>query len=270
MSDASEVRARAHEIRRLVVRMCRARGQGYVGQGLELADLIACLYHAELRRREDGSFLDRFVLSTGHSAIALYAGLHTVGVYDEEELLTYGADGSRIEESPLEDLPGFEVTGGSLGQGPSQAAGMALGERLRGSGARVYCQLSDGELQEGAVWEAFMFAVHRRLGNLCFVVDVNGEQADGATAQILDVEPVERRLAAFGLRVARIDGHDVDALLGAFGWARAQDGAPAAIVCDTIPGKGVPSLESYEKVHYVRAGQDVWARALAELEEVAP
>jgi transketolase len=265
-----ELLERAHEIRYVVLRMCRARGQGYAGQGLELADMVACLLHGEMRRREDGSYLDRFVLSTGHSAIALFAGLHTVGDYTLEELLTYGMDGSPIEESPLEDMRGFEVTGGSLGQGPSQAAGLALGERMLRTGARVYCQLSDGELQEGAVWEAFMFATHRRLGNLCFLVDNNGEQADGATAQILGVEPVEDKLASFGLRVRRIDGNSVKALMEALSWAREEDGSPAAIVCDTRPGKGVPSLESYEKVHYVRAPDEVWERALAELREAAP
>jgi transketolase len=128
-----------------VIEMCRGRGQGYAGQGLGLADLVAALYFSELREG-----LDRLVLSTGHSAIVLFAALHEQGLYELDELRTYGMDGSRIEESPLEGTPGFEITGGSLGQGPSQAVGIALGERLRGSDARVYCILSDGELQERA------------------------------------------------------------------------------------------------------------------------
>jgi len=265
-SAHAEIAGHAHEIRRVVLQMCRGRGQGYAGQGLELADMLACLFHGEMRRLDDGSYLDRFVLSTGHSAIALFAALYTVGEYTLEELLTYGMDGSSIEESPLDDMRGFEVTGGSLGQGPSQAAGLALGERMRGTGARVYCEVSDGELQEGAVWEAFMFAAHRGLGNLCFLVDNNGEQADGATADILGVEPIEDKLRSFGLRTSRIDGNSVPALTEALRWAREDNERPAAIVCDTTPGKGVPSLERYEKVHYVRAPDEIWERALAELE----
>ena len=251
----------ARRIRQLVVAMCRSRGQGYAGQGLELADALGVLFCDRLRR--DGPALhDRFVLSTGHSAVALYAALVTVGVYDEEEVLDYGRDGSEIEESPLETAPGFEVTGGSLGQGPSQAAGIALGERMAGRDVRVVCQLSDGELQEGAVWEAFMFAGHHRLSNLTFFVDCNGEQADGATADILDVEPLVEKLRAFGLDATRLDGHDHDALAAAFDAAFASS-APTVLVLDTLPGKGVPTLEHYEKVHYVRVGEDVW-RAAAE------
>ena len=142
----------ALQVRRRVIDMCLGRGQGYAGQGLALADVLTHLYFRVMRRRPDGTYLDRFVLSTGHSAIGLFAVMGELGVYDAEELRTYGQPGSRIEESPLEGTPGFEITGGSLGQGLSQAVGMALGERLRGDGARVYCMVSDGELQEGQVW----------------------------------------------------------------------------------------------------------------------
>ena len=254
---------RAREIRRLVLEMCRGRGQGYAGQGCELADVMAVLFHDRLRR--DGDDLhDRFVLSTGHSAIALYAALGTVGTYTEEQLRTYGEDGSEVEESPLEEAPGFEVTGGSLGLGPSQAVGMALGERMRGSGRRVVCQLGDGELQEGAVWEAFLLAGARGLGDLTFFVDRNGEQADGATADVLDVEPLLDKLHAFGLDAEVVDGHDHDALRRAFDAALASR-RPTCLVLDTVPGKGVPTLETHVKVHYVRVDDDVWAQALAEV-----
>jgi transketolase len=257
----NELAARAHSIRRIVIRMCMARGQGYAGQGLALAELVACLYFRELRRDRD-----RLVLSTGHSAIALFAALGELGVYDLEELETYGLDGSRIEESPLEGTPGFEITGGSLGQGLSQAVGMALGERLLGRDGRVYCLLSDGELQEGQVWEAAMCAGHYRLDNLVALVDDNRMQADGATADVMTVEPIVDKLAAFGFAARRIDANDLDQVVEAFAWAREQHGRPAALVCETLPGKGVPSFEVYEKVHYIRAGREVWERALAELE----
>lgn len=251
---------RAQAIRRTVVRMCRGRGQGYAGQGLALADLMACLYWQELRPD-----LDRLVLSTGHSSIAVFAALGELGVYPMQELETYGMDGSRIEESPLEGAPGFPITGGSLGQGLSQAVGMALGERLRGRDGRVYCLLSDGELQEGQVWEAAMSAGHYGLDNLVVLVDNNHTQADGRTAEVMGVEPVPEKFAAFGFAARRIDAHDVDAILGAFAEARATRGTPTALVCETVLGKGAPTLEAYRNVHYVRAEDSVWERAAAEL-----
>jgi transketolase len=250
---------RAHGIRRTVIRMCAGRGQGYAGQGLALADLMACLYFRELREH------DHFVLSTGHSAIAVFAALHELGLYGLEELEGYGMDGSRIEESPLEGTPGFEITGGSLGQGLSQAVGTALGERIKGTDSRVYCIVSDGELQEGQVWEAAMAAGHHRLDNLAVLVDNNRMQADGATADVMTVEPVDAKFSAFGFAARRIDAHSLDEILEAFDEARATKGKPTALICETLPGKGVPSFEVYEKVHYIRAERAVWERALAEL-----
>jgi transketolase len=239
--------------------MCRGRGQGYAGQGLALADLMAVLHWHELRPDRD-----RLVLSTGHSAIAVFAALGELGHYAMAELETYGMDGSRIEESPLEGLPGFPITAGSLGQGASQAVGMALGERLRGDG-RIYCLLSDGELQEGQVWEAMMAAGHYRLDNLVILVDDNGTQADGRTADVMSVEPAVDKLAAFGLAARRVDAHDIEALLSAFAHARATKGRPTALVCRTVLGQGAPTLEAYRNVHYVRAEAAVWDRAAAEL-----
>jgi transketolase len=264
--DLAEVATR---IRRRVLDMCAGRGQGYAGQGLALADVLAHLYFRVMRRRPDGSYLDRFVLSTGHSAIGLFATLGEAGLYQQEELHTYGQAGSRIEESPLEGTPGFEITAGSLGQGLSQAVGMALGERLRGSGARVYCLLSDGELQEGQVWEAAMSASHHRLGNLTALIDNNNMQADGVTAEIMSVEPVVERFTAFGFETQRIDGHDHDALRRALPSAalppeRARD-RPRAIVLQTVPGRGVPEFERHHKVHYLRLEQSAWAEAIAAL-----
>jgi transketolase len=263
--DPAEVATR---IRRRVLDMCAGRGQGYAGQGLALADVLAHLYFRVMRRQPDGSYLDRFVLSTGHSAVGLFAALGEAGLYEQDELRTYGQPGSRIEESPLEGTPGFEITAGSLGQGLSQAVGMALGERLRGSGARVYCLLSDGELQEGQVWEAAMSASHHRLGNLTALIDNNNMQADGVTSQIMSVEPVVERLTAFGFDTQRIDGHDHDALTRALPPAEqagiAQD-RPQAIVLQTVPGKGVPEFERHHKVHYLRLEPAAWSEAITAL-----
>lgn len=254
-----ETRARA--IRRTVIRMCMARGQGYAGQGLALADVLASLYFSEV-----DSSRDTVVLSTGHSAVAIFAALHEQGIYELEELETYGMDGSRIEESPLEGTPGFPITGGSLGQGLSQAVGFSLGARLRGAGGRVYCIVSDGELQEGQVWEAAMLAGKRGLDNLVLLIDNNRMQADGATIDVLDVEPVAKKLEAFGFVSRTIDPHRIAEILDAFAWARGAQGQPVAVVCETVPGKGVPSFERYTKAHYIRAERAVWENALRELD----
>lgn len=267
-ADPADLGEVATRIRRRVLDMCAGRGQGYAGQGLALADILAHLYFRVMRRRPDGSYLDRFVLSTGHSAVGLFAALGEAGLYQQDELHTYGQAGSRIEESPLEGTPGFEITAGSLGQGLSQAVGMALGERLRGSGARVYCLLSDGELQEGQVWEAAMSASHHRLGNLTALIDNNNMQADGVTAEIMSVEPVVERFTAFGFDTQRIDGHDHDALSRVLRPAeaagRGQD-RPQAVVLQTIPGKGVAEFERHHKVHYLRLEQAAWSEAIAAL-----
>src|SRR5262245_617779 len=175
-------------------------------------------------------------------------------------------DGSRIEESPLEGTPGFEITGGSLGQGLSQAVGMALGERLAGRDGRVYCLLSDGELQEGQVWEAAMAGGHYRLDNLVAMVDNNEMQADGATAEVMTVEPVDVKLAAFGFAVRRLDANRLEDVLDAFRFARSERGRPTALVCNTLPGKGGPSFETYAKVHYIRAPPAGREPARAELD----
>jgi transketolase len=264
-TNVDGLEAIAHSVRRTVIRMCMGRGQGYAGQGLALADVMAHLFFRAMRSDGIGGFLDRFVLSTGHSAIALYAVLGELGYYEQEELATYGMPGSRIEESPLEGAPGFEITGGALGQGLSQAVGMALGERLRGSDATVYCLLSDGELQEGQTWEAMMAAAHYKLGNLVVLIDNNRIQADGWTADVMNVEPVTDKLAAFGLDPIRIDPHDHEVLAARLPAGGRIGTRPLAIVCQTVPGKGVPSIEAYRKVHYIRAAPHVWQTALAEL-----
>ncbi len=268
--NTEEINGRARQARRLVVEMCMATGQGYAGQGMELADLLACLYGAVMRTRPDGTWQDRFVLSTGHAAIGLFAVLGALGGFEREELLSYGTDGSRIEESPLAGTEGFEITGGSLGPGLSQALGMALAGRIRAADQRIFCEVSDGELQEGQVWEAIMAASHFQIDNLVVLVDNNDMQADGRTAEIMAVEPIDRRFAAFGWWAMQVDGHDTSVLLPALREATAVRGRPAVLVCATVPGKGCPTLEAYRRVHYIRAVPEVWQAALAELDGVAP
>jgi transketolase len=212
---------------------------------------------------------DRFVLSTGHYSIGLYAALAEAGVFPIEELDTYGADGSRLEMAGCEVTPGFEMTGGSLGHGLSQAIGIALGFRLRKSPARVFNLLSDGELQEGSTWEAAMSAAHYQLDHLYAFIDCNNQQADGAPADVLGIEPVHEKWQAFGWHTQRINGNDIEAIVAALDSARQFRGKPHAIVLDTLLGKGVPMFETREKNHFIRVEPQEWALARRQLEELA-
>ncbi|TFV59184.1 transketolase [Mycobacterium sp. PS03-16] len=255
----------AYRMRHHVLDMGEAQGQGYVGQALGAADLLACVYADQLRYRADDPHWagrDRFLLSTGHYAIGLYAALAEAGIVDPAELTTYGCDDSRLPMSGMASYtPGMEISGGSLGHGLTVAVGMALGLRFQGSDARVFNFLSDGELDEGSTWEAAMGASHHRLGNLVAMVDINALQADGPTEGVLRTEPVAEKWAACGWHVARVDGNDIDALLAAFDAAgqRAQpEGAPSVILCDTRIGRGVPLLENREKAHFMRIDADEW------------
>lgn len=260
-----EVAAAAYRMRHHVLNMGEVQGQGYVGQALGAADMLACVYADQLRYRADNPHWerrDRFLLSTGHYAIGLYAALAEAGIVGEDELESYGSDGSRLPMSGMASYtPGMEISGGSLGHGLTVAVGMALGLRYQGSSARVFNFLSDGELDEGSTWEAAMSAHHHRLGNLTAMVDINALQADGPTAGVLRIEPVADKWEAFGWYVQRVDGNDIDALLAAFDRVAERAsaaGAPSVILCDTKIGRGVPLLETREKAHFMRIEADEW------------
>ena len=260
--------ARAHELRGSMLAMARRIGQGYIGQGLGIADLLAALYFFEMRYdpaapRWPGR--DRFILSTGHYSIALWAVLAAANIIPPEELPTYGADGSRLDMSTLDTTPGVEVIGGSLGQGLGQAVGMALGLRLDGKGARVFCEFSDGELQEGSTWEAAIAAASFGLDNLVALIDCNGIQADGPV--VLDMEPVADKWRAFGWQTSEIDGNEMRAVIDALADARERNGKPKAIVLRTLPGKGVPRIETSEKSHFFRIDVAQWDGIIAEFEK---
>lgn len=256
----------AAKIRRNTLDICMQRG-GYAGQGVALADIAACLYFDELRPDGQGWFHDRFVLSNGHDAIMTYAALAEHGSYTLEELRTYNADGTKIDQSPIEGQLGFEITAGSLGQGPSQAAGIAWAERQRGSDKRIYCLFSDGELQEGNVWEAAMFAAHQKLSNLVYIIDNNDLQASGATTNVMSVEPVPEKFEAFGFFARRVDGNSVTEVLEAFEEARSVTGKPYVMVCDTRIFAGIDCLqEALPMAHYVAQKTADWEAGLAEID----
>ena len=270
-SNEAGVRARAKAIRRHVLRMAERVGQGYIGQGLGIADLLAVIYFRELRFKPDNPAWpdrDRFNLSIGHYSIGLYAALAEAGVIGIDELDTYGADESRLEMSGSDAAcPGFEMTGGSLGHGLGQAVGMALGLRLDRSDARVFNLLSDGELQEGSTWEAAMSASHYKLDHLFAFIDCNNQQADGPPGVVMGIEPVHEKWRAFGWDTQRVDGNDVRALIAAIEQAKRVPGRPHAIVIDTLMGKGVTAFEQREKNHFIRVEPHEWELARRQLEE---
>lgn len=267
--DPAALRARAKVMRRHVLRMAEIVGQGYVGQGLGIADVLATVYFSELRTRPtepNWPDRDRFVLSIGHYAIGLYAALAEAGIIPIDELNTYGADGSRLEMSAPETTPGVEMTGGSLGHGLTQAVGMALGLRLQGRDARVINLLSDGECNEGSTWEAALAGAHHHLDRLIAIIDCNNQQADGPPTKIMGLEPLHEKWAAFGWHTQRVNGNDIPALLAAFDQIRATPGKPHAIVVDTLMGKGVKTFEEREKNHFIRVAPEEWALANRQLE----
>jgi transketolase len=267
----ARLRESAYRIRRYALDMGEVQGQGYIGQALGVADILAVLYKDQLRFRPDDPHWpdrDRLLLSIGHYAIALYAGLAEAGVLEVSELSTYGSDGSRLPMSGMASYtPGMEISGGSLGHGLGVATGMALGLRYQENQARVYNLLSDGELDEGSTWEAAMACAHHDLDNVTAIVDVNGLQADGPTPGVLQIEPITDKWRAFGWHAVRVDGNDIEALLAAFDGLREHRGSPSVLICDTRVGRGAPLLENREKAHFMRVERHEWQVARDQLEE---
>ncbi|ELW88825.1 Transketolase 2 [Acinetobacter baumannii] len=267
VGQIAELQQRAYHIRQHALRMGQVQGQGYVGQALGAADLLAVSYFHAMKYQPgnpEWEGRDRFYLSIGHYAIALYAALIEAKIIPLEELETYGADDSRLPMSGMASYtPGMEITGGSLGHGLGIAVGACLGLKQKKSDAFVYNLLSDGELNEGSTWEAVMSASHWKLDNLIAIIDVNNQQADGHSSEILAFEPIVDRWQSFGWYTQRVDGNNMEALLEAFDQARNYKGTcPRVIICDTKMGKGVSFLESREKTHFIRVDEHEWDDAL--------
>jgi transketolase len=263
---------RAHYIRRNALRMGEVQGQGYIAQALDIADVLAVAYfHAMKFRSDDPAWegRDRFLLSNGHYAIALYAALIEAGIIPEGELDSYGSDDSRLPMSGMASYtPGMEMSGGSLGLGLSIAVGMCLGLKRKKSDARVFVLFSDGELDEGSKWEAIMSAAHHKLENLVAIVDVNNQQADGPSTQVMAFEPLIDKMEAFGWYTQRVDGNDLKAVVKAFDNTLLRNGGrPSMIIADTLMGKGVPFLEQREKNHFIRVDANEWQLALKALDD---
>ena len=242
---------------------------GHPGGSLSAADVFTYLYFRELNidpqnpKRKDR---DRFVLSKGHTAPGLYAALAYRGFFPVDDLPTLRHIDSYLQGHPnMDAVPGVDMSTGSLGQGVSCAAGMALGLKHQGSAARVYTLLGDGEMQEGQVWEALMFAAHYRLDNMCVIIDHNGLQIDGTNEKVMGLGSIPDKLRAFGLNVFQIDGHDFQAMEKAFDAARQIKGKPSAIVLETTKGKGVSYMEGQVGWHGKAPNDEEYARGMAGL-----
>ena len=262
------LRATALNLRRHMVTQARGKGQGYLGQGLGIADFLTVLYFDEFKA-DDLDFArtdrNRFYLSTGHNSIAMWAAFAELGIVTRESLLTYGADGSPLEMSTMEGhVPGVEMTGGSLGHGLGIAAGAAMGYRIDGHRSTIHVEISDGELQEGSTWEAASIGAAFGLDNLVCWIDCNGIQADGPL--VVPIEPVAGRFAAFGWDTHEIDGNDLRQLVAAFEWTHARNGRPKAVVLRTRPGCGIRRVEQRDRAHFVRIDPEEWDDVARELE----
>ena len=270
--DNLELKKHANDVRKGVVTATHAAKSGHPGGSLSAADVFTFLYFEEMNidpANPEKKDRDRFVLSKGHTAPGLYAALANRGYFPVEDLATLRKLGSYLQGHPNMHIPGVDMASGSLGQGLSAAVGMALGSKLGEDDFRVYTLLGDGEIQEGQVWEAAMFAGHRKLDNLCVIVDNNGLQIDGAIDEVCSPYPIDKKFEAFNFHVINADAHDFDALRAAFAEAKATKGQPTAIVVHSVKGKGVSFMENKAGWHGKAPNDEEYAQAMAELDKIA-
>ena len=272
-SEKKQLMATACKVRMGVIEGTHGAKAGHPGGSLSAADLFTYLYFKEMRidpknpRWEDR---DRFVLSKGHTAPGLYAALAHRGFFPVEDLPTLRHIDSYLQGHPnMNTVPGVDMSTGSLGQGLSAAAGMAKGAKYLEKDVNVYALLGDGELAEGQIWEAAMFAAHYKLDNLCIIADINGLQIDGRTKDVMNTEPVDEKFAAFGCDVVTIDGHDFEAMETAFARFRANKGSgrPTAILMKTVKGKGVSYMEDNAGWHGKAPNDEEYAKGMEELSQ---
>lgn len=267
--DVQELEDAARRLRVEVLKMLNLARSGHTGGSLSAIDVLTALYFYKLRHDPSNpawAERDRFVLSKGHAAPALYACLSKAGYFPSEDLKTLRRLGSHLQGHPdMRKTPGVEVCTGSLGQGLSQAVGLALAARVAGRSSRTYCLLGDGEVQEGQVWEAAMAAAHFGLDNLCALVDWNGLQIDGEVDKVMKVTPLAPKFLGFGWQVLEVDGHDMQAICRALDESEQHRGRPTMIIARTVKGKGVPFFEHKASYHGVPPSDDELGRALEHL-----
>ena len=266
-----ELSVTACKVRMGIIEGTHCAKSGHPGGSLSAADILTYLYFAEMNVDPENPAKpdrDRFVLSKGHIAPGLYATLAHRGFFLVEELKTLRKIGSRLQGHPdMKKIPGVDMSSGSLGQGISAACGMAKAAKLTGADYRVYAVLGDGEIQEGQVWEAAMFASHYDLDNLCILVDNNGLQIDGNIEDVMSPYPIDEKFKAFGFHVINIDGHDFDQIEAAYKEARTVKGKPTAIIAKTVKGKGVSFMENKASWHGTAPNDEQYEIAMNELNE---
>jgi len=255
------------QIRRIILERSKRAHVGHIGSALSIADIIAALYTNVLCIHDpDDHDRDRFLLSKGHAALALYAALFLKGWLSEESLNTYCADGTLLGIHPEHALGGVDFSTGSLGHGLSMGVGAALAARLEQSLRRVFVLVSDAECNEGSLWEAVMFAAHHRLSNLTVIVDLNGQQALGYTDEVLNLSPMAGRWKAFGWEVHEVDGHNVAEIIEKINGLNTTLGQPHVLIAHTVFGKGVSYMESKIKWHYWPMSDEEYHQAINEIE----
>ena len=267
-----ELAKTANEVRKGIVTAVHSAKAGHPGGSLSAADLFTYLYFEEMNidpknpKMEDR---DRFVLSKGHTAPGLYSALAHRGYFPVEDLKTLRKLGSYLQGHPcMQDTPGVDMSSGSLGQGLSAAVGMALAAKMDNKEYRVYCLCGDGEIQEGQIWEAAMFAGHRKLDNLVVIVDNNGLQIDGKVEDVCSPYPIDKKFDAFNFHTINIDGNDLEQIAAAMKEARETKGQPTAIVMKTVKGKGVSFMENNAGWHGKAPSDEEYATAIADLEKI--
>ncbi|MDE6992856.1 MAG: transketolase [Lachnospiraceae bacterium] len=267
-----ELQKTANEVRKGIVTAVHGAKAGHPGGSLSAADIFTYLYFEEMNvdpKDPKKADRDRFVLSKGHTAPGLYSTLANRGYFPVEDLPTLRHLGSYLQGHPcMQETPGVDMSSGSLGQGISAAVGMALAAKMDNKDYRVYTLLGDGEIQEGQVWEASMFAGHRKLDNLVVIVDNNGLQIDGKIDDVCSPYPIDKKFEAFNFHVINIDGNDFDQIDAAFKEARATKGMPTAIVCKTVKGKGVSFMENSAGWHGKAPNDEEYAVAMADLTKI--
>lgn len=268
--DNKQLEIKAYNIRKNAVTAVYSASSGHPGGSLSIADLMAVLYFDEMNvdpKNPKMADRDRLVLSKGHCSPALYGTLAEAGFFDKEELKTFRKIDSRLQGHPdMKNIPGVDMTTGSLGLGISAACGMALSGKVYKNDYRVYAILGDGEIEEGQVWEAAMYAPHYKLDNLCIFVDCNGLQIDGATKDVMNSEPLDKKFEAFGWNVIKIDGHSYDEIKGAIAAAKKTKAMPTAVIMKTTKGKGVSYMENSVGWHGVAPNEEEYKKAIAELD----
>ena len=267
-----ELMITANNIRRGIIDGVYSAGSGHPGGSLSIADVLAYLYFKEMRidpKNPDWEDRDRLVLSKGHTAPGLYSALANRGYFPVEELKTLRKPGSFLQGHPdMRGTPGCDMSCGSLGLGISVACGLALASKLDGDRFRVYAIMGDGELEEGQVWEAAMFAGDKKLDTLCAIVDNNNLQIDGTLDEVNAPYPIDKKFEAFNFNVIKVNGHDFDELDDAFTRARATKGMPTVIVMNTVKGKGVSFMENKAEWHGAAPNDEQYRQAMHDLDEI--